>query len=406
MSNNVKIFDVKGIKMLGNFENGSIIGLDNDGLNYVFENYSINENKLQPVKNIRNSNDIENALDELGFFEPEKDIIDSAYLHVTDSCNLHCLGCYSFVESRNAQSEMDTSTIKKILVSMSSAGVKKIVISGGEPFLRDDIGEICRFIKEECEMVYLSVITNGTLSLDRYIESLVYIDELNISIDGYDKESSFIRDTGIMATVIETVKNLRDRVKINLIVTLHKKNIKYMDRYSELAKTLNVTYSYSIFTVSEDSQIFKDFLFKNEDLIEIEKRLSQLNNNVTVNDVPISEGVLYCRDRCEAGRKLISIDAKGFVYPCHMLHDKSLILGDAKKNEIREIVFSKSNPLLNNSVDDVEGCNSCDYKYLCGGGCRGRSFLKYGLFDKKDSYCALIYKFYENMIEEVKNQLG
>lgn len=405
MSNNVRVFEVKGVTMLGNFENGSVIGLDVEGLDFINSNYVFRNRKFNQAVVKQERTELDAAVHDLGFLNKEEDKVDSAYVHVTDACNLHCLGCYSFVEKRNVQNEMDTETLKRIFKSLSDVGVNQIVISGGEPFLRDDMDELCRFIKEECHIGNLSVITNGTLPHERYTQALEYIDELNISIDGYDEYTRFIRDKGIMDKVIRTVKVLRNHVNLNLIVTLHKKNIEHMDKYSDLAKNLNVSYSYSIFTVDENNPVYQGFLLTDKDLIEIERRLSSLNEEVQVNDVPMMKDAIYCRDRCEAGRKLISVDAMGLVYPCHMLHEEKLVLGDAKISSIKDIVFSESNPLLNQNVDDIDDCSGCEFKYLCGGGCRGRSYLKYGSFDKKDSYCAMISNFYATMMKKLKNQL-
>ena len=62
------------------------------------------------------------------------------------------------------------------------------------------------------------------------------INQLNISIDGYSEKTYFIRDKGIMPKVLDTVRRLKDLIEINMIVTLHRKNIKYMKEYNELAK--------------------------------------------------------------------------------------------------------------------------------------------------------------------------
>ena len=52
----------------------------------------------------------------------------------------------------------------------------------------------------------------------------------NISIDGYDDKTSFIRDKGIMKRVLDTVERLKGKIPIKLIVTLHKKNVPFMKK--------------------------------------------------------------------------------------------------------------------------------------------------------------------------------
>ena len=63
------------------------------------------------------------------------------------------------------------------------------------------------------------------MNISDYEVVLPYIDALNISIDGYDDKTSFIRDKGIMKRVLDTVERLKEKIPIKLIVTLHKKNV-------------------------------------------------------------------------------------------------------------------------------------------------------------------------------------
>lgn len=66
------------------------------------------------------------------------------------------------------------------------------------------------------------------MNISDYEVVLPYIDALNISIDGYDDKTSFIRDKGIMKRVLDTVERLKEKIPIKLIVTLHKKNVPFM----------------------------------------------------------------------------------------------------------------------------------------------------------------------------------
>ena len=400
MDGNKKLFDIDGIHMLGNFDNGAVIGLDDEGYAYV----ETADSKLCDEKK---QAEIDNAMKEMGFLDKEQEKkIDAAYLHVIDACNLNCVGCYSFIEDRNTSKKLSCDEIKKILDGLKQVGVQKIVISGGEPFIRNDLEEICKYAKEVCRFEFLTIITNGTMNIERYYPVLRYINQLNISIDGYSEKTYFIRDKGIMPKVLDTVRRLKDLIEINMIVTLHRKNIKYMKEYNELAKKMGVRFSFSIFTVDETNPLFNEYVLSDIDLIEIERILMELNIDASIEDIPIGGEAILCRSRCEAGNKLISIDARGDVYPCHMLHKKELLLGNSLKQEIRDIVFSETNPFQNLHVDNFEDCSECKYKYLCGGGCRGRSYLRYGNINQKDAYCAMIFNYYKDLMIEVKKNLG
>ncbi len=39
------------------------------------------------------------------------------------------------------------------------------------------------------------------------------------------------------------------------------------------------------------------------------------------------------------------------------------------------------------TVDEIEGCRTCDFKYLCGGACQARHFSETGTIDKAGEFC-------------------
>lgn len=238
LGNNVKTFKVKGITIIANRNNGMVIGLDREGEEVV----DLLKSNLIEISSLSdNQKELYKVLEENDFLKScYKEIkgIDSVYLHVNSACNLHCLGCYSYVENRNTRNELSFDEWKCVIDDLSLLGVKNIVISGGEPFLRKDLREICKYIKETVNGS-LEVISNGTMNISDYEVVLPYIDALNISIDGYDDKTSFIRDKGIMKRVLDTVERLKEKIPIKLIVTLHKKNVPFMKEYENLAKKHN-----------------------------------------------------------------------------------------------------------------------------------------------------------------------
>lgn len=127
----------------------------------------------------------------------------------------------------------------------------------------------------------------------------------------------------------------------------------------------------------------------------------QLNVNAKVSDTPIGSYGINCRKSCEAGKKFVSVDSKGDVYPCHMLHFDEFKMGNALIKDIKEMVSNTQNRFIDIDVNGINTCKDCEYKYLCGGGCRGRSYLKHGNLLEKDTYCTLNYKYYKNLIENI-----
>ncbi|WP_250673394.1 radical SAM protein (plasmid) [Paraclostridium ghonii] len=402
LNSSVKQFNIEGINMIGNIQNGAIIGIDKKGLDFIEH---INKKKFINEKEL----DLEqigllNALKEHSFLEENiYPFLNSAYVHVTDNCNLHCVGCYSFVDDRNCKDNLSLKDFCELFNSLKNSGVTKVVVSGGEPFLRNDLMEIFKYAKEQVKLERLIVITNGTMPIERYEKVIPYIDELSVSIDGYSETSRYIRDEGIMPKVIDTINTLKDKVKVHLIATLHKKNKDFMENYVEFAKELGVTLSFSIFSIDNSKKEFDDYILNNQDLIDISNNLINIDKTVQMMDFQqVQEISLICRERCEAGRSLISIDANGDIYPCHMLHEEDLKLGNILKDDIRTLLNSNLNEFKNLSVDNFEICSECEYKYLCGGGCRGRSYFCHNKINCRDPYCQFMKNFYKSTIDQIK----
>lgn len=108
--------------------------------------------------------------------------MDKICWNITSKCNKNCSYCFRFYEDCLPYAEN-----KKILNNIQKMGVKKIVWSGGEPFLYKDIIKLLALSKEKG--IYNSVITNASLLNENNIaEHLKYIDKLIVSLD-------FINDT-------------------------------------------------------------------------------------------------------------------------------------------------------------------------------------------------------------------
>lgn len=397
--NNVRIFRVKNIQIIGNRNNNMVVGVDKEGEQLIA---SIVKEEVDTDILSEKQKKLLNILEENGFLNnnfKRRENIDSVYLHVNSACNLHCLGCYSYIDNRNNKAELSLTQWRKVIDELKSQGVKNIVISGGEPFLREDLSEICKSIKDG-GTVNLEVITNGTMPFAKYEKALPYLDALNVSIDGYNVETSFIRDKGIMETVLGTIVDLKNRVPIKLIVTLHKKNVAYMKKYEELAKELGVFMSFSIFTVDFNKAVFSDYRFTDDDFEEIGNSITNSKNGIVILDTPSEDVGITYREGCGFGKQTISIAYNGDVYPCHMLHCAECKMGNVCKQEVGEIMNHPDFDTDCITLDKIDGCSACEYKYLCGGACRGRAYLFSGDMKKKDPYCLAARKFYDNFFAQ------
>lgn len=77
---------------------------------------------------------------------------------------------------------------------LADEGMKKLNISGGEPFLAPKfIGEVFRFCKEELHLESCSVVNNGSKVTEKWLDTYgQYLDVMAISCDSFDAETNLL----------------------------------------------------------------------------------------------------------------------------------------------------------------------------------------------------------------------
>jgi len=112
-------------------------------------------------------------LPELAFWEriKSKRRLISFYLEITARCNNSCRHCYINLPADNKQAkrkELSLTQIENMVEQAVSLGAIWCVITGGEPFLREDFFDIYLYLKKKGLLV--SLFTNATLIIGEHIE--------------------------------------------------------------------------------------------------------------------------------------------------------------------------------------------------------------------------------------------
>jgi len=103
-------------------------------------------------------------------------------LMVTYGCNLNCKKCYAPKTGYVPSYDEIVQTLDKLY----DMGIKKIVLTGGEPLVYKDIVRTAKYAKEKGFFICLS--TNGLLLKDRWPDISPYLSWVSISLDGANGE--------------------------------------------------------------------------------------------------------------------------------------------------------------------------------------------------------------------------
>jgi MoaA/NifB/PqqE/SkfB family radical SAM enzyme len=125
---------------------------------------------------------------------------------ITDSCNLHCAGCYARAHERAVKPELTGEQWRGVFKSARELGISVILLAGGEPFRRRDIIEIAGSFGD----VIFPVFTNGTLIDDETIAFLRKCKNIVpiLSLEGLESETDERRGKGVFGKVKSVIEKL------------------------------------------------------------------------------------------------------------------------------------------------------------------------------------------------------
>lgn len=167
-------------------------------------------------------------------------------LSVTDRCNLRCLYCQSNAKDLYIPHDniLQYEELLRLVRIVCALGVKKVRLSGGEPFVRKGCDAFLLSLRKNFPDLDLRITSNGTL-LGDFIPILqkVRIGALNLSLDSFDTET-LTRITGrnVLSQILTNLDALRAndiRVKINA-VALKGITDKELESFIYCAKTMGI----------------------------------------------------------------------------------------------------------------------------------------------------------------------
>jgi MoaA/NifB/PqqE/SkfB family radical SAM enzyme len=173
--------------------------------------------------------------------------------NVTRSCNLKCSHCYiNATTDQQLQDELTTEESKRLIDQIAEVSRPLLILSGGEPLLRNDIYELVQYGAQKGLRMGLG--SNGTL-IDRAAAkklSEVGIKTVSISLDSHipAQHDEFRGVLGAWDKAINAIKVLRENdVLVQVNTTLTQENYDQIDAIMTLAEQIGVENYHLFFLV-------------------------------------------------------------------------------------------------------------------------------------------------------------
>lgn len=324
--------------------------------------------------------------------------------NLTRRCNLMCPHCY--IDSRVSKpgprnSELTLDEAKLVIDELSYLNSHlMLILSGGEPMLRDDIFEIIKYASEAGFITVMG--SNGILLTKENLNLLkkAGLKGVGVSIDsatsGY--HDSFRGLPGAWEMSVDAIRSAREAgIEAQMDVSLTDKNADQIEAFIELGVSLSVKAINFFFLVCTGRAMKTDIsafsyeaaLKKIVELLGKEKRLMvrarcapHIYRLIYENGAGIPEGTRGCL----AGRHYMRIDHEGYVTPCPYM---PLRLSNIKEKSLTAIW--EESPQLRQMREGTykRRCGSCKYTVICGG-CRARALTETGDLMEEDSLCTYL----------------
>lgn len=290
----------------------------------------------------------------------------SAFLSVTMLCNSRCIHCD--IWKNKGMDFLPVEVYKKL-----PASLEMVDITGGEPFLRNDLPEIVATVRKACPNARILITTNGFLTqkIQKYADEIIRADPdiaFRLSLDGWGDTHEKVRGIPhafdkVMATIqVLKTAGVKD---IGLTFTLMKINQHELRTVYAYCKTHGLSFSLN---VVHDSPIYfgtkktslrpksenvkKDFeyLFKEQ----IKSANPKDWGKAWFNRYSYEYMLHHTRPlRCGAGENFFYMDPFANVFMCHL---KNWPIGNLRKQSFENIWYSKAKMHF---IPNAKACNDC-----------------------------------------------
>ena len=330
---------------------------------------------------------------------------------------MNCIYCYS--NGGDIKQSITLEKAKKLIDFYSNIinhydkkkYFSKILIfsSSGEPTLKfNEMKSITSYAKSKINGIKIHVDSNGLFSNDVLKWSIKNLDSIGISLDGPSEIQSKTRPSGIKNSIRIIENNIKSILKYNKKLTINSVFTKYSyGKELEIIRYFLDLGVRNIFIGPLEKEgrctdkLYKELKLSDKDFFKSFIKIKELGDifkfNISTKPLAFSNPniINYCSANTLAllPTNEISICSKYTNINEPILY-KNLIIGSIKKDSVK--LSDEKIQRINNRIKNYSKCLSCDYFFLCGGGCPLRNLKENKDINIPDErHCNFLKGFYK-----------
>lgn len=336
----------------------------------------------------------------------------SVDIDITNRCNLRCRHCYYYSSDAETAEELGTEEWLRFFRELNDCSVLKVVLAGGEPFIREDFRELVEGIV--ANRMRFGILSNGTLVTDEiaaFLASTRRCDYVQVSLDGSSPEvHDRLRGRGSFQQAVRGIGLLRKHgINVVIRVTVTQWNI---DDLPSIAAFLLDELGLPAFSTNAASHLGTcrshvgdvqlDTAARTKAMQVLVDLESRYPGRITADAGPLADARMFAAMEearlslkesepgcgtltgCGCIFKSLAVRADGVIVPCNML--SHIELGRVNRDSLREVwqnnaVLQQMRNRVTIPLSDFEFCKGCDYQHFCTGNCPALAYTMYGLID-------------------------
>lgn len=315
-------------------------------------------------------------------YAPEVVVWETTY-----KCNAKCIHCGSDCASVEKPKELTTAQCLDIIQDLEYLGAKFVILSGGDPLLRKDLGALAAALNRAD--IDVGIITNALAVNEESIKVIKAMNTkgLGMSLDGAEPYMhDYIRGhKGTFNAVMNAIRLCKENgIEPSIVTTIHKLNFAHLPKMRDLLISLGVKY-WQIQYADFIGRMPREAMLTEGQFFELSKFILdlQVNYRKYFKAVTGADVMGYMSDYatrlqgpwigCHAGMKALGLGSDGSVRGCLSLQRDEYIEGYITPERRLRDIWNDKNAFAYNRQFDISMltgyCKECKYAYICKGGC-------------------------------------